>query len=297
MPRSNERFERMESGKDRKGRNEMGQAKYRLIALDMDGTLLNSGQRITHRAKRAMQEILAEGRHVVFATGRCRPQLEEYLECFPAMRYLICENGACVCDLKTGEDLFRRPVMPEDVVRIMDAAKREDVLSTFFIGNRSFMDRRSFARMEEFGLGSYRTVFEKSSVWVEDLYSFYREKPLEVEKVGLFFRDRQAGLRVQERISRLPVSLAASVSGNLEITGRDVNKGSGLKLLCGLLEVPLSRTIAVGDGANDRQLLQTAGFAVAMENAAQALRMTADVVVPDCDHDGAAIAMERYMLR
>ena len=130
----------------------MRETKYELIALDMDGTLLDSGQRITPRAKAAVGEILAHGKQVVFATGRCRPQLEEYLECFPQMRYLICENGACVCDLKTGEDLFRRALPQQQVLRVMDAVEKEDVLAAFFIGNRSFMDRRTFLRLEEFGL-------------------------------------------------------------------------------------------------------------------------------------------------
>ena len=284
------------------------QADFRLIALDMDGTLLDSGQRITPRAQAAVREILERGKHAVFATGRCRAQLTEYLECFPAMRYLICENGACVCDLKTGEDLFRRPVAPQEVLRILEAAEGEEVLCTLFIGNRSFMDRKSFSLMKEFGLESYRAVFAKSAVWVEDLFSFYRDRPLEVEKIALFFpsgnlnardglhRRAQACARVQERIHSLPVTMAVSASGNMEITGEGVNKGTGLKLLCGHLGLPLSQTAAVGDGENDRELLQLAGLAVAMENAAAAISAAAAVTVPDCDHDGAAIAMERYML-
>lgn len=286
----------------------MRETKYELIALDMDGTLLDSGQRITPRAKAAVGEILAHGKQVVFATGRCRPQLEEYLECFPQMRYLICENGACVCDLKTGEDLFRRALPQQQVLHVMEAVEKEDVLAAFFIGNRSFMDRRTFLRMEEFGLESYRAVFAKSAVWVEDLFSFYRDRPLEVEKIALFFpsgnlnardglhRRAQARARVQERIHSLPVTMAVSASGNMEITGEGVNKGTGLKLLCGHLGLPLSQTAAVGDGENDRELLRLAGLAVAMENASASIRVAAAVTVPDCDHDGAAVAMERYML-
>ena len=286
----------------------MRETKYELIALDMDGTLLDSGQRITPRAKAVVREILAHGKQVVFATGRCRPQLEEYLECFPQMRYLICENGACVCDLKTGEDLFRRALPQQQVLHVMDAVEKEDVLAAFFIGNRSFMDRRTFLRMEEFGLESYRAVFAKSAVWVEDLFSFYRDRPLEVEKIALFFpsgnlnardglhRRAQACARVQERIHSLPVTMAVSASGNMEITGEGVNKGTGLKLLCGHLGLPLSQTAAVGDGENDRELLRLAGLAVAMENASASIRAAAAVTVPDCDHDGAAVAMERYML-
>ncbi len=283
-------------------------AQYELIALDMDGTLLDSGQRISPRAGAAIRALLERGKQAVFATGRCRPQLEEYLESFPGMRYLICENGACVCDLKTGEDLFRRPLAPEAVLQVMDvvwqvmdAVEGEDVLVTFFIGNRSFMDEKSFLRLEEFGLRSYRPVFAKSTVRVEDLFSFYRDRPLEVEKIGLFFRGKRGGggsasVRVQERLRRLPLTLAASASGNLEITAQDVNKGTALALLCGHLKLPLSAAAAVGDGANDLTLLRLAGLGIAMENAPAAVRAAAAETVPDCDHDGAAIAMERYML-
>ena len=86
------------------------------------------------------------------------------------------------------------------------------------------------------------------------------------------------------------------MSGNLEITAQGVNKGSALELLCSFLKLPLSETAAVGDGANDVQLLRTAGLGIAMENAAPALRAAADAAVPDCDHEGAAIAMERCLL-
>ena len=63
------------------------------------------------------------------------------------MRYLICENGACGCDLKTGEDLFRRALPQQQGLHVMEAVEKEDVLAAFFIGNRSFMHRRTLMRM------------------------------------------------------------------------------------------------------------------------------------------------------
>ncbi|HJC56304.1 MAG TPA: Cof-type HAD-IIB family hydrolase [Candidatus Eisenbergiella intestinipullorum] len=279
----------------------MKQSEYELIALDMDGTLLDSSQRITPRARAAVRRILEQGRQVTFATGRCRTQLTQYLEYFPKMRYLICENGACICDLKEGKDLFRRSIAVREVRHILGAVEKEDVLITLFIGNRSFLGEGSLTRLEEFGLESYRPVFAESAVVVEDLFSFYRSRPLEVEKVSLFFRNGTGGgparMRVQERVRRLPLSIAVSAPGNLELTAENVNKGTGLELLCGFLKLPLSAAVAVGDGGNDMQLLRTAGLGVAMENAPQALRAAAQAVVPDCDHEGAAIAMERYLLR
>ena len=219
------------------------------------------------------------------------------------------ENGILHHYIQLGTVMTDSAFRSQGLCRLlMEAVEKEDVLAAFFIGNRSFMDRRTFLRMEEFGLESYRAVFAKSAVWVEDLFSFYRDRPLEVEKIALFFpsgnlnardglhRRAQACARVQERIHSLPVTMAVSASGNMEITGEGVNKGTGLKLLCGHLGLPLSQTAAVGDGENDRELLRLAGLAVAMENASASIRAAAAVTVPDCDHDGAAVAMERYML-
>ena len=71
----------------------MKEREYLLIALDMDGTLLNSGQEITPRAGRAMEEIMRRGKQVVFSTGRCIREMEA----FPSMKYLICEIGRASC--------------------------------------------------------------------------------------------------------------------------------------------------------------------------------------------------------
>ena len=72
------------------------QNEYRLIALDMDGTLLNSRHEITPRAKRAIEKILARGKQVVFSTGRCIGEMETYLEAFPVCDTLICEAEPCL---------------------------------------------------------------------------------------------------------------------------------------------------------------------------------------------------------
>lgn len=76
-----------------------------------------------------------------------------------------------------------------------------------------------------------------------------------------------------------------------------VDKGAGLRMLCGHLSIPLERTIVVGDADNDREAMKAAGLAVAMGNAAASVRAIAGAVVADCDHDGCAEAVERFYFR
>ena len=279
-------------------RNEDGmkRTEYELIALDLDGTLLNSQHQITARAKEAIEELLRRGKQVVFATGRCRGELEEYWTAFPGMRYLICESGACVYDRKADADIWRKPLDTALILRILDAVAGEDGIASFFIGNRPFMDKGMKPHLEEFGLKTYARIFDSNVVWVEDFCSFYRGNPLEAEKINLFFRDGVTRQRVGERMRLLPLSLASSLAGNLEINAPGVNKGAALQFLCGRLSLPLDKTIAVGDNSNDEQMLETAGLAAVMENAVPALKKPGRILAPDCDHDGAAVIMEQYML-
>lgn len=269
---------------------------YELIALDMDGTLLDSGHRITPRGEAAVKEILRRGGHVVFATGRCLGEMEEYLSLFPGMRYLICESGACVYDLAEKKDLFRMPLTPDGVERVMAVTEKEDILASFFIGNRSFVDLEGCGRRKEFGLGDFERGFDTNVVRVEGLYGFYRENPMEVEKINLFFRDDGTRSRVCARLAGQAFSLASSIAGNLEINAAGVNKGEALRLLCGQLAIPMAHVISVGDSSNDKELLSLAGLGIAMGNAVPSLLPFADKKTMDCDHDGAAAVMEEYML-
>ena len=278
------------------GGSQMKEREYLLIALDMDGTLLNSRQEITPRAGRAMEEIMRRGKQGVFSTGRCIREMEAYLEAFPSMKYLICESGACVYDLQKKKHIARIPIPPRLVLKVIACVEGEDILTSFFMGNRPFMDTAYMRRLAAFGLGDFDEVFRQSVVKVENLFSFYRENPMEVEKINLFFKDGDSRRKALEKIARLPLSLASSLAGNLEINAQRANKGEGLRILCNHLQIPMEAVIAVGDNSNDVEMLQAAGFPAAVGNAVPRVKALAREITEDCDHDGAAIIMEKYML-
>ena len=269
---------------------------YNLIAMDMDGTVLNSKHEISIRTRAVMNEILNRGKYVVFATGRCLAEMKEYVEEFPAMRYLICENGACIYDLQEKKEIYRKPVSRELTEQVIRTVENEDVLVSFFIGNKAFMNAEAIPRLAEYGLESYVEVLEKTRVRVQDLFAFYRDNPLEPEKITIYFKDSHTRTLVRGRLERMKLQLSGSIGGNLEITDAGVSKGLGLQKVCELLQISLKQTIAIGDGYNDKEMLTCAGLGVAMENAGSELKRTADCIAPDCDHDGVAFIMEKYML-
>ena len=90
--------------------------------------------------------------------------------------------------------------------------------------------------------------------------------------------------------------MTASLGYGFELSPPEASKSKGLEALCRHLGIPLSRTVAVGDGGNDLDLMEAAGFSVAMGNAEDDVRAVADATTEDNDHDGAARAVARYLL-
>ena len=95
---------------------------YRLMAVDMDGTLLNSKKEIMPRTVEAVRKALDDGYEVVFSTGRSLSEVRQYLKLFPKMRYAILCSGAVVKDLRTGEDLKKAVVEFDTAKAVVKAA-------------------------------------------------------------------------------------------------------------------------------------------------------------------------------
>jgi len=117
-----------------------------------------------------------------------------------------------------------------------------------------------------------------------------------VEKLNLFSASADIRERLHSRICGLPLAIAFAEGASLELSPRNVSKASGLVWLCGHLDIPLHKTIIVGDADNDAQVLRIAGLSVAMGNALPHIKELCDVVVADNDHDGCAEAVDRYLL-
>ena len=117
-----------------------------------------------------------------------------------------------------------------------------------------------------------------------------------MSKVNFYFADATERERFPERIKGMNVALKDSVGIGWEISPPEADKAKGLRFLCDHLGLPVEQTLAVGDGGNDLDIMGAAGFSVAMGNAIDEVRSLADAVTDDCDHDGAAKAIERYML-
>ena len=271
--------------------------KYRLIALDIDGTLLNSKLEVTPGNRAAIRRAAEAGKHVALSTGRCLSEIREVVEDIPEIRYMICENGSCVYDRKYDHTIHVIPVPPEEIRYILEIMRGERAAIQVFHENQSYFDQRSEDFADNCHVGIYRDTFRRTAVFDEKLFENYGERPFRIEKMNLYFENAGDRARMHELIASRPVKTALSFGSMLEIVSEHADKGGGLRELCRHLNVPVESTIAVGDSMNDVEILRAAGFSAAMGNACPEAKEAAHVVAPDCDHDGVAWVIENYLLK
>lgn len=267
-----------------------------LVALDMDGTLLNSDHETTPYTRNVIARAVKSGKIAALSTGRCLSELVEHLETLPEIRYAICENGACVYDAGKKACIHQTAIPAEDVEKVLDLADDYDVNRQMFIDNQSYLECRDEEDFKRYHIYEYVNVFRRGSIYVEDMRTIFEKYRDHVEKINIYFSDASSRRSFCERMKHMNLRVAESVGIGLEISPNDATKGKGLETLCDYLRLPLDNAMAVGDGGNDLDIMKTAGLAVAMGNAIDEVLELADVVTEDCDHDGAAKAIERYMM-
>lgn len=269
-------------------------SKYKLLAIDMDGTALTSTKKISPRTHAAIENLLKRGIHVVTSTGRGLAELVDYREDFRLMHYGILITGGIVYDFFKRTPIASHAVDEATMFKLIDFGLEERAMIHLLTLNDSIAREDDIQHMADFGMAVYRDIFNRICLRVDDFKQYIRDNPGKVSKVNLYHRDRAARDRNLARMSALNLSISFTESNNLEASPKGINKASGLVELCDYLNVDIAETVAVGDGLNDREILQAAGVGVAMGNARDEIKQLADFVTLDNDHDGVAVAIEKF---
>lgn len=269
---------------------------YDLIALDMDGTLLNSKKEVSPGNMDAIRQALSAGKYVVLCTGRGRDELNDYPELLSSVPYGICESGSLIMDFRTDTIIHNEAIPPQYLDAIFDAAEAEDAASFVLSQGKSLLSPYYLKHIEDYLMGLYRPMYERIATLVPDVRSYWSASGCPIEKFNLYHRSAASRQRSLDRLASLPLTFSFSEESSLEISPPGVTKATGLTELCRYLKVPLSRTISIGDADNDLDVLKNAGLAIAMGNANDHVTAIAQCRVADNDHDGCREAILRYLL-
>lgn len=268
---------------------------YKMIAFDMDGTLLNSHKQVTPVTLKAINTAVSEGKLVVLSTGRCLAELNEYLPVLRDVRYLCCVSGGYVFDTVTGTYICNESLPPETVRSILEITKLEDCMVQL-MNDKSIVSRNDVENMQLYGMGLYRDMFRRVTYMVDDVREYYEKNVPAVNKICVYHRSPEARERALDRLKETGAQLMRSETTSAECSGRGVTKAAGLIRLCDKLGMSMSDVICVGDADNDIDALSCAGLGIAMGNANAGVKKICGAVVADNDNDGCAEAVYKYLL-
>jgi len=261
--------------------------RIRLVASDLDGTLLRSDDSVSERTLEALARTVEAGIRFVLVSARSPGWLAPEAARLGLDGIGICSNGAVVYDYEAGRVLIHRPLEPETARELVYGLRREAPGVVFGC------ERLSGFVAEP----AYRSLFRPSdSIPRADALAFVREP---VTKLVLQHPDlSQAELHaLAGDFAGSQVEVSYSGAGLVEIAAAGVTKGSALAELCEELGIASSETIAFGDMVNDVSMLEWAGRGIAVANAHAEVLAVADEVTASNDEDGVALVLEQLLAR
>ena len=266
-----------------------------IIAVDLDGTVLDAEKKVTERTLAALEAAAESGIWVVPATGRILKGMPEEILKLGWIRYMILANGATVWDRGAESCLYRAEISAETGLEVFRWLDGFPVIYDCYQDNQGWMTASMWENAEAYApspfyLQHIRTLRRP----VPDLKEHIRRSGTSLQKIQAFCRttetQRELIGRTAERFPQLAVS--TSVARNVEINDGRANKGAALTALAERLGIPMGKVAAFGDGTNDLSMIRAAGMGVAMGNAAEAVKAAADRVTAGNGEDGVGIAVE-----
>jgi len=266
-----------------------------LLFLDLDGTLLNDAKEITPGNRAALDAALQRGHGVIITTGRPLKSAMAHahkLQLDKPGCYLIAYNGGVIYDWAAEKQLYTLSLPYETVNRVFDYVNSTGVhiqtYDTWDVLVEKRCDNETVRRYCDGTIG-FRVI--------GDVHTDLKEEPVKILIID--FDNKSALEKIQAWVLEhmgQDVECFFSSNAYLEVVPKNIRKGEAVKMLCRLLDVPISNAVAVGDEANDLSMIVDAGIGVAMCNGIAAVKAAANYITKnDNNHDGVAEVVEKFL--
>jgi len=271
-----------------------GAVKYRLLIVDIDGTLVGRDGGISVENKEAVIKAGRSGVQVALSTGRVSRACLGIVRELSLDGYHIFFDGALVSDPEQGHEVYIHPLKKEIVRQAVEFAHQNEIYLELFSATKYFVERETRAtRIHGELMGIETTMADFNEVWSREailkgnLIVYSPEEAAKAEKFCNHFKER-----FHFSVARSPAYPGVDF---INVVDPQVSKGKALESLVSHLGLPISETMAVGDGTNDISLLSTAGLAIAMDNAPDEVKRVADYITLDVDQNGLAAAIKKFL--
>ncbi len=273
-------------------------SKVRLIALDLDGTTLDSSKQVSEKNRNAIINAVKNGVHVCIASGRAFDTLPSVVTEIPGIEYAITSNGAAVYEIRDKKCLRSYKLTAESVKTILELTKDMPVTYEAFIEGRAYAGSEYIHNPVKFGATKEAIHYiQTTRTLIDDITGFIRQHVNELDSMDIIVKDADMKEKVCDAIYKetQDVYITSSVKQLVEISYKDAGKKSGVKFLADRLGVSKEEIAAFGDADNDKDMIEYAGYGIAVANASASLKEKADYITLSNDEDGIAYAFANIL--
>lgn len=275
----------------------MQNSNYRIIASDLDGTLLKDDMTVSIENEQAIEELTKHGIYFVPSSGRTLNEFPKQVVDNPNIRYIIHSTGAVVYDKQTGKRITL--CMPHELsMFVFDTMREYDALLTVRYEGKCYVDSRNVTEnaLEYYRVNEYFSkLIHETNVPVTNFDKLCHSMD-KIEMISGFFYNDEDYENCKKRLEETgELIVACSGSQNMEVIYKKAGKGNALCRLVEELEIDIEDTIGVGDSTNDSALLEAAGLGLAVGNAYEELKRIADEVICTNEEHIMAYILKNYI--
>ena len=297
----------------------------KMIAMDLDGTVLSDYSEFTPENVSALREASKKGIYNVVATGRVYHSVPECVltrpenpAADPNIHYLVCSNGARIFDLQhpfapgaakalrteavsDGSSypcIYENLIAPEAIDRLCGLFSTLPYLLEIFTLGRAYISQIAYNNLEEYGLGMHHNEYvRRTRTPVADILEFLQNHRNTIENINVNFSSQDDKRRLIGLLSNeQSITVTSSFPTNIEIGGATTSKAEALSWLARRLGFGIENVMSFGDSPNDSAMIEAAGLGIAMGNADEEVKAVSDFVTLPNYEDGVAYAIRRFAL-
>lgn len=262
--------------------------KYKIIASDMDGTLLNDDKNISNYNLAMINKATSLGVKFVIASGRVPATLKFYEETIGKNQPIICANGAIVLD-HNKNIIYSNPISKNNLIKIIDILREyKDTYYHFYDGDVFCSEQFEYSAKKFYNFN--RKVDQKYRMeirLIKDAKDYIIRSNSNIDKIVVMDDDIKYLEHLRYKIENLnEIETTKSEINNLEIMGIGSSKGTALKLLAKYYEIPIEQCIAIGNDENDISMIKAAGVGISMANGRDSLKQYANYITEKNNNNG-----------
>lgn len=277
--------------------------KYKLVCIDMDGTLLNSKKIVSDVNKNAIKKAHELGVNIVITTGRVYENAAFYSNLIDVQSPVIASNGAIIKDKDSDDVIYKKPLGIQNINQIINLCNKHKVKPNFNTHN-SFICGSRFVYMlvSRFFLKSMSSANEGTlkMEYVKDSYNLIKKLEQnynDIIKCEIIHISTKKINALRQQLQGLKdIEVVSSSKYNIEITAKSVSKGKAVEALANYYKIRREEIITIGDSENDLSMIEYGGLGVAMGNASEQIKSKADYITDTNDNDGVAKVINKFIL-